>query len=131
MNRFLLLFFFITFGNLQSFAQREADNWYFGQNASLEFNAAGTPVSFQNSAMIATQGSASISDKSGNLLFYTNGETIWNRLHMPMPNGTGLMGNLTAAQPALIVPKPGSDSIFYVFTVSPNDFGLRYSTVGF
>ena len=91
-------------------AQRETANWYFGQNASLEFNTAGTPVSFLNSAMVAPMGSASISDRQGNLLFYTDGETVWNRLHQVMQNGTAIGGNKLARQPAIIIPKPGSAS---------------------
>src|SRR5690349_14458742 len=104
---FLLLFCGCTFKVL---AQRETDNWYFGQNASLEFNQNGMPASFQNSAMSTMAGCASISDKQGNLLFYTDGETVWNRLHQVMLNGTGLGGSAQATQCSIIVPKPGSRS---------------------
>src|SRR5687768_5680731 len=135
MKRILFLISFLLSGSFQSFAQRETDNWYFGQNASLEFNAAGTPVSFLNSAMNTTGGSASISDKTGNLLFYTDGETVWNRLHQVMANGTGLAGNKVARQPAIIIPKPGSNSHYYIFTkkapiaITINQNNLQYSEV--
>ncbi|HSI90940.1 MAG TPA: hypothetical protein VK927_07465, partial [Adhaeribacter sp.] len=83
MKSYLILLLLFLTGSLPALAQRQTDNWYFGQNASLEFNAAGVPVSFANSAMSTHGGSASISDKYGNLLFYTDGQTIWNRLHIP------------------------------------------------
>ncbi|MFC7667853.1 hypothetical protein ACFQT0_10980 [Hymenobacter humi] len=53
------------------------------------------------------------------LLFYTNGETVWNRKHQPMPNGRKLMGSGSSTQSALIVPDPGSGNVFYIFTVAP------------
>ena len=132
MIRFLLVFLLIFSGSLQSFAQRETDNWYFGDHASLEFNAAGTPVSFLNSAMNTGTHSASISDRQGNLLFYTDGETVWNRLHQVMQNGSGLTGSKMANQPAIIIPKPGSTSRYYIFTKSWGSWSvpnLSYSEV--
>lgn len=132
------LLFFLAFilPMVPALAQRETDNWYFGQNASLEFNAAGNPASFQNSAMNAPSGSASISDRQGNLLFYTDGETIWNRLHQVMVNGSGLLGNKLATQPCIIIPKPGSSSLYFVIYLQVNPNGpvgqltsLRYSVV--
>jgi hypothetical protein len=127
----LLTLLLLTLPCFPLFAQREADNWFFGDHASLEFNRNGVPVSFANSAMLAPEGCASISDEFGNLLFYTNGETVWNQLHLPMANGTGLNGNSMASQSAMIVKKPGSNSHFYIFTKS-NSFGnnnLSYSEV--
>ncbi len=48
-----------------------------------------------------------------------------------MLNGTGLKGNSSSSQSAIIVPKPNSTSIYYIFTVdflgSPD--GLQYSIV--
>ncbi len=135
MIRIISFVFFFLACQLTVFAQRETDNWYFGQNASLEFNAAGLPVSFLNSAMDTPFGSATISDKAGNLLFYTDGETVWNRLHQVMQNGTGLTGNKQAAQPAIIIPKPGSTSHYYIFTklksgiTNPLWVNLSYSEV--
>ena len=116
MIRILFFLIFILSGSLPGIAQRETDNWYFGQNSSIEFNAAGLPVSFQNSAMSTTGGCASISDKAGNLLFYTNGVTVWNRLHQIMTNGTGLHGNAASAQSCIIIPQPGSNSVYCIIT---------------
>ncbi len=113
-----------------TFAQGEAANWYFGKSAGISFRG-DSAIAQTNSRLITEEGSASISDKNGNLLFYTNGITVWNRLHRVMPNGNGLMGMKSSTQSALILPKPGNDSIFYIFTtdVQAQSNGMRYSTV--
>ena len=81
--------------------------------------------------MTTYEGCAVATTARGELLFYTNGETVWNRKHQPMPNGHKLMGSGSSTQSALIVPDPGSGNIFYIFTVAPQGTpnGLRYSIV--
>ncbi len=82
-------------------------------------------------------GCASISSPNGNLLFYTDGSTLWNQNHIVMANGSGLLGNTLGvfpgycAQPALIVKQPGNNNIYYVFTNGTYTAatGLRYSVV--
>lgn len=117
----LLCFNFLT-------AQKEAAVWYFGRNAGLDFNS-GAPVLLTDGALDTREGCASISDPNGNLLFYTDGLTVWNRNHLPMPNGTGLNGDPSSTQAAIIIPKSDEPNIFYIFTVDdyggPN--GLQYS----
>ncbi|WP_019949186.1 TolB family protein [Hymenobacter aerophilus] len=113
-------------------AQREQSIWLFGQQAGLQFPAdGGTPTPLLTSKMATYEGSAVATNKQGQLLFYTNGENVFNRQHQIMPNGRKLMGSGSSTQSALIVPDPGSGNIFYIFTTSaqggPN--GLRYSTL--
>jgi len=124
-NKLTLFFIFYT---LASFAQGEANNWYFGQNAAITFNS-GTPVALTNSAMQTYEGCATLSDATGQLLFYTDGRTVYNRNHQVMANGSGLLGHESSTQSGTIVPLPGSNHLFYVFTLdyqsSPN--GFRYS----
>lgn len=109
-------------------AQKEANFWYFG-TAGLDFNS-GTPISLGNSAMLTQEGSASISDSFGNLLFYTDGVTVWNKNHTVMLNGTELLGGDSSTQSALIVPKPNNANIYYIFTVgTEGSNGLNYSEV--
>lgn len=95
-------------------AQHEADNWYFGRYSGITFST-NPPSVLYGSQMNQYEGSSSISDASGNLLFYTDGITVWDRTHTPMPNGTGLWGHTSTTQ-CLIVPKPGSSSLYYIFT---------------
>lgn len=127
----LFLLFLILFSlSFKSGAQGETNFWYFGYNAGLDFNS-GTPVVQTNGAIFTSEGSATISTAAGALRFYTDGMTVWNNLHTPMANGTGLFGNSSSTQSAVIIPKPGTTDIYYIFTVDaiggPN--GLRYSEV--
>jgi hypothetical protein len=121
--------FLLTISSLYAFSQGETDNWYFGVFAGLNFSS-GAPVPVTGQTY-TTEGSASISDSAGNLLFYTDGLTVWNSQQTPMPNGTGLFGGISSTQSALIVPLPGSDSIYYIFTTDEAGYsnGLCYSVV--
>ena len=63
----------ITFNTL---AQGEANFWYFGKNAGLDFNS-GDPVVKNDGQLSTYEGCASFSDSDGDLLFYTDdGDTI-------------------------------------------------------
>jgi len=118
-------------------AQNEYAIWYFSKNAGLDFRG-GTPVPLIDSRMddFTEEGTAAFCDPAtGALLFYTNGMNVWNARHEIMPNGKRLLGHISSTQSALIVPLPGSSSIFYLFTVdagpyyeAPND-GFHYSIV--
>lgn len=107
----------------------EGSYWYFGDNAGLNFNS-GSPVSITNGRVRTSEASTTISDVNGNLLFYTDGITVWNRNHLPMPNGTGLLGHTSTAQ-MVVVPKPNDPSIYYIFIPPMQNFtnGLTYTTV--
>ena len=110
-------------------AQNQNNTWYFGFHAGLTFNT--SPPTPLQSTLFTHEGTASISDPEGNLLFYTNGTTIWDRMHSPMPNGAGLLGGESSTQAALIVPLPNSCGIYYVFNTEDHltDGGLYYSVV--
>ena len=112
-----------------SFAQGENNQWCFGNLSGLDFNS-GSPVSV-SSQVNTTEGSSSIADASGNLLFYSDGITVWNKNHLPMPNGMGLNGGVSSTQSALIVQQPQTPSIYYVFTTAEAQgaAGFCYSIV--
>ncbi|MEH6536560.1 MAG: T9SS type B sorting domain-containing protein [Psychroserpens sp.] len=112
-----------------TFAQQEASFWYFGQNAGLQFDAGtGTVSAITNGQLSTLEGCTSISDTNGNLLFYSDGRTIWNASHVPMANaseilGTGLKGDESSTSSGLIVPKPQDPNLYYIFTVDePHHF---------
>jgi PKD repeat protein len=117
----------LTFGLT---AQNEPNNWYFGDHTGLTFNS-GTGTAVTQSSINILEGSGSISDKNGDLLFYTDGMTVWNKNHQQMPNGYGLAGAPSSGQSGLVLPKPGNTDIYYIFTVDENagSRGLRYSVV--
>mgnify|MGYP000571742801 CR=1 FL=1 len=115
---------------LSVFSQEEANIWYFGENAGLDFNP-GAPVALLEGQLVTEEGCATISDNMGNLLFYTDGITVWNRNHQIMLNGTGLNGDISSSNSAIIIPKPQVSNIYYIFTVDANagSNGLQYSEV--
>lgn len=125
-----LLFFVFLFGIFfQASAQHEADKWYFGVLAGLDFST-GSPVAISGS-LNSSEGTAAISSAAGNLLFYTDGVSVWNSSNATMPNGTGLMGDVSTTQSAIIVPSPSSASQYYIFTLAADggSAGFRYSIV--
>ena len=102
-------------------------HWDFGYTAGIDFSS-GIAITDTSSVINSPEGTSSISDTLGNLLFYSDGLTIWNRFHQPMPNGSGLNGgeNKSSVQQVLIVPQPFSDHIFYVFTTDEQEnFGAK------
>ncbi len=114
---FFLTTLLLIFTNLNGFAQKTTYNWYFGQNAGIDFNTS-PPTKLTNSAMRTVEGTTCISDpNTGQILFYTNGDSIWNRNHQLMPNGSGLGGHYSSTQSAVAVPDPGNSNRYYVFTV--------------
>lgn len=124
-----VLLFLLFLSTFQGFAQdyKRTNNWYFGANAGINFSTT-PPTALTNGAMNTYEGCASISDTNGNLLFYTNGETVYNKNHQIMQNGTGLFGDWSSTQSCIIVPQPGNDSLFYIFTTYASLFvskGLR------
>ena len=114
-----------------AFSQKEASIWYFGTNAGMKFDASGAVTVLTDGQLNTDEGCATIADTNGNLLFYTDGTTVWNKNHQIMSNGTGLMGNWSSTQSATIVPMPGNSNLFYVFTLDfeANANGFSYSIV--
>ena len=73
----ILLFFVFT---MNLFAQKEANIWYFGENSGLSFNTE-PPTFLYDGAINTLEGSSTFSDKDGNLLFYSDGTTVWDKSH--------------------------------------------------
>ena len=116
----------------QAHAQKEDHIWYFGFEAGLSFHT-NPPTVLLDGAMSNLEGVATISDAAGNLLFYTNGIEVWDRTHQVMPNGTGLLGDYSSSQSAVIVPAPGQPMRYYLFTLDDVEMpplqGLHYSEI--
>ena len=115
---------------LTASAQIEYSNWFFGYGCGMRFDGLATPVFQSGSPIHALEGTATMSDDAGNLLYYTDALTVWNANHVPMLNGTGLWGGNSATQSSLCVRKPGSASLHYVFQVgNANNADLYYSII--
>ncbi|MFD0796988.1 T9SS type B sorting domain-containing protein [Maribacter chungangensis] len=116
-------------------AQGETANWYFGEQAGLKFNNDGSVNALTDGRLNTFEGCATISNAFGDLLFYTDGIIVYDRNHNIMENGSGLFGDPSSTQSAIIVPKPEDPNIYFIFTVDTSiaendpDRGLNYSTV--
>ena len=101
----LLLLLLGPFG----FTQGEANVWYFG-NTGLKFPLGGgvPSVLTSNLSSFGKEGVTTIADAAGDLLFYTDGVTIFDKLGGTMANGTGIAGGYTSSQMGIIIPDPGN-----------------------
>jgi gliding motility-associated-like protein len=127
-NKFFFSCILFLLFQAASIAQPQNNIWYFGDYAGLDFNG-GSPVAITDGELYTNEGSASIADINGNLLFYTDGITVWNKLHQVMPNGFGLFGNPSTTQAALIVPMPDNEEQYYIFTIDELGGSMHYSIV--
>lgn len=129
---YIILFLWVQF----TFGQNQTRNWYFGDKAAIEFSP--EVISKTDSQMNALIGTSSISDINGDLLFYTDGKTVWNKNHEVMENGENLVGQLEGTQSVIIIPKPNDPKKYYIFytrntagNISIEARGLYYSLVSF
>ena len=130
-NLLTLIGLFIT-SLLFSQGENLSLQWRFGTNAGVDFTT-GIPVAVTNSPLVTGEGCATVSDLDGNLLFFTDGQKVYNKNNEIMPNGSDLMGNSSASQSSIIIPYPKNDTLFYIFTIDAIENhlenGLRYSIV--
>ncbi|PSK90401.1 gliding motility-associated C-terminal domain-containing protein [Taibaiella chishuiensis] len=139
----LLCFVHVSYGQYENV-------WVFGsKNAAVDFNS-GTPQPFASQLGFGVntfgEASASVCNPNGNLLFYTDGTRVLDRQHNLMPNGNNLVPNpnsaltgftptSSTAQGAVIVPMPGSNSRYYIFSLTSfehdtvNHFGKLYYSI--
>ena len=126
---FLLCFLF----NTSLFAQNQNNQWRFGGGGAIDFNVT-PPQSLSGSQIGTLEGSASVADETtGELLFYTDGVTIWDSTNQIMFNGNGLLGGSlsSSTSAAVIVPKPFNAGIYYVITIDDQATasGIFYNVV--
>ncbi|MCB0694267.1 MAG: hypothetical protein KDC19_08530, partial [Saprospiraceae bacterium] len=127
----IFLFWFTT--SVQSQTERTW-HWDFGFGLSLDFSS-GSPVQVSGSQQFTFEGCASVSDATGQKLWYTNGGgrdpiqsgqptgKIWDRNNnvvydMSYTEG----GGFSSAQSAVFVTKPGVSDHYYLFTMEEAEF---------
>ena len=102
----------------------------FGQT-HIDFYSGIPVLSYDSLEMDFRHTHGNISDVSGNMLFYTNGYYIADATNDTMQNGSGLNPGAYAnafsvgfmiPQGALIIPKPLSSSVYYMFHSSVDDY---------
>ncbi|MBX7172038.1 MAG: FG-GAP repeat protein [Pyrinomonadaceae bacterium] len=120
----------LTLLSINIFAQNEAKVWTFGSGAKIDFNPT-TPTASYINTINTLEGSSAISDTNGNLIFYTDGVTVWDKNNNQMPNGTGLKGHSSSVQSGLIVPCSCNKYLIFTPGVMDNNYdnGLNYSVV--
>ena len=122
--------------------EKFANTWYFGYKAGLDFNSATDsipPTALTDGRMTAPAGAGVMSDGTGKILFYSNGDTIWNGNHTIMTNGTGMGGNRLVTDGPLPIRMPGSpppttpgaETRYLIFTQDARGGpkGLSYSEI--
>jgi len=129
----------IVFKNNPAASRPSKRYWLFGSKSGMDFGVNGSmnpaPIVAPCAATcLAGEGSTVISTRSGDLQFWTDGRTIWNRNGVQMPNGTGLNANGSTTQAAVVFPLSHDESRYGVVTnnteAGVNDAGeLYYSTI--
>jgi hypothetical protein len=96
------------------YGQKYGNVWQFGDSIGLDFNNC-DPILI-NGCNIGDEGCSSISDNNGQLLFYTNSDSVWNKFHMVMPNGN--LNHTGSISQVLIISKPLSSTEYYIITAN-------------
>jgi len=113
--------------------------WYFGDGAGLDFNPdpddenapVPRPIAEAHSQNIPA-GTSTISDQAGQVLFFTDGQSVWDLNGTLMENGSDIGGSNTASQAVLAVAVPTQSTLFYLFTTQAAASGsneVRFSLV--
>lgn len=96
---------------------RSANTWYFGRQAGLSFDT-DPPTILTNGATNAFEGTAVAADPiTGQVLFYTDGSTVWNSAHAVVKQNVCLRC-ASATMAAIIIPHPGRAGRYYLFVTN-------------
>ncbi|MBI2269581.1 MAG: gliding motility-associated C-terminal domain-containing protein [Bacteroidetes bacterium] len=128
MRKRILFHCFLMFYVLQVFSQKEAWHWYFGNGVALDFSS-GNVKAVNDGQLYTNEGCASVSDKDGRLLFYSDGVSVWNKEHKLIAEG--LNGANSSTQSCIILKNPASEALYYLFTIDElaGPKGLSYSVI--
>ena len=113
--------------------------WYFGNGAGLDFNPdpdddtapVPRPIAEAHPQNIPA-GTSTISDQAGQVLFFTDGQSVWDLNGDLMENGSDIGGSNTASQGVVAVGVPTEPTLFYLFTTQASASGsneVRFSLV--
>jgi len=113
--------------------------WYFGDGAGLDFNPDPDDDTAPVPRPIATAhpqnipaGTSTISDQAGQVLFFTDGQSVWDLNGTLMENGSDIGGSNSSSQSVLAIPVPTQQTLFYLFTTQASISGtneVRFSLV--
>jgi hypothetical protein len=137
-----LIILAIFFHNIPCIAQQEGNTWVFGDSAGIKFTN-GNPASILGTVLYSYEGSSSISNNNGELIYYAGINylmgfyeiVVVNKHNHIISNGSGIYGSFTStsAQGCLLLPDPGDTNKIYLFThrqePSPLDAKIYYSII--
>ncbi len=105
-------------------AQGHDAHWIFGMGYHMEFVDGDVVMHPRLEHYVALEGASCISDRDGQLLFYSNTQRIWNRQHQPLWNGEGIntvvdtLRGSSITNGSMFLPWPGDTSDrYYAFVV--------------
>lgn len=110
-----LVVFFLALTSRSLSAQKEAWNWFLADSAGIQWVNGDSAVSVDWYNLHGEEGSGSISDSDGNLLFYTNGVDLFDYKHRKLNTDFSLNGEWSSTQGKLILKHPESNE-YHVFT---------------
>ncbi|TDQ15046.1 CHU domain-containing protein [Algoriphagus boseongensis] len=110
--------------------------WYFGDGAGLDFNPdpddenapVPRPIAQRHPQNIPA-GTTTISDQAGQVLFFTDGSSVWDLNGDLMQNGDNIGGDNSSSQSVVAVGVPTQPTLFYLFTTQSSANGT--STVSY
>ncbi len=133
--KLVVVFMLVLLVAIPCLAQKEANVWMVGDDFGFDFNHGRFQVfdrSIFDSTVAAT--SASICNKeTGELLFYSDGENVYDKNFNIMPNGRGIISGRLWGQHTLIIPVPNERDKYYLFTAlslaERSENGLYYTVI--
>ncbi|MBL7926265.1 MAG: hypothetical protein JNK61_05085 [Bacteroidia bacterium] len=124
-------------------AQGERNNWFFGDSAGITFNNSNAPTILINANIRTAETAASISDKTGNVIFYSGGNypalypnsffaNVKSYNSLNMQNSTVIKSHYSITQGQIILPNPANSHSYYLFSIDyqpPLGTKLYYNTI--
>ena len=139
-EKILVLILTLLAFNISYAQQGLNNNWLMGYQSAAGYPGGQTLIDFYNGTPVLSYDSlemdfnhthANISDINGNMMFYTNGYYLADATNDTMQNGSGLSPGAYAnafsdgfgiPQGALIIPKPNSTNLYYLFHNSADGY---------
>ncbi|HEX8268725.1 MAG TPA: hypothetical protein VF581_02425, partial [Flavobacterium sp.] len=137
MKNFCLYGLMLIFTSL-CFGQLENSRWIFGNDAGIQFTATtAVAAPIPNTHSFSTfEGSASVCNANGDLLFFTNGVSVWRNTNTgpEVVITNQLRGNISSVQNVIIIPRPNNPNNYYIvtshgFTGTMTTTGLYFSEI--
>ncbi len=131
----ILLLLFLVDGMVLVNGQSRAANWIFGSGHHMVATDTGLLPQVQVSDFRAFEGSSTISDEYGNLLFYSNNIGIWDRSFDTLYNSdslsTGTYSTSSLTQGSIFLPMPrDSNSKYYMYiNIDDLEYKIYYSVI--